>query len=90
MVNNMTFDELIIIKPNIRVADIIQLFLLSNDDKVYLNLARYNNGFEDYILKDERIIHDEWVKYYECKVKWIEEENTSVYPDLAEITLFIK
>ena len=85
----MTFNELIDIKPNVRVADIIQLFLLGYDDKIYLNLARFNNkGFSDYILKDERIIHNEWVKYYECKVKWIE-ENSSEYPELADLTLFI-
>ena len=32
--------------------------------------------FHRYILKSERIIHDEWQPYYECKVMRIEEECT--------------
>lgn len=78
----MTFDELLEIKPNIRVADIIQLYLLGYDDKIYLNLARYENGYPEFILKDERIISDKWERYYECKVKWLEDNS-----DL--LTLFI-
>lgn len=85
----MTFDELIDIKPNVRVSDIIQLFLLGYDDKIYLNLARINNGYSDYILKRQRIIDDEWSAYYECKVKWIEEECCGDYQDLSYLTLFI-
>lgn len=61
----MTFDELIDIIPNVRVCDIIQLFLLSGDDKIYLNLM---TSYEQYLLNVERIISGEWCKYYECKV----------------------
>ena len=86
----MTFDELIDINPNIRVADLIQLFLLGKDDKIYLNLAAPKNGYiEDYILTFERIISEKWEPYYENKILWIEEE----YPDeeeyLARLTLCI-
>ena len=80
----MKFTELIDIQPMIRVCDIIQLFLLGHDDKVYLNLASSNKDgyYEDYILKDERIISDKWQPYYERKVEFIE--------DMCEITLVIK
>ena len=80
----MKFTELIDIQPMIRVCDIIQLFLLGHDDKVYLNLASLNKDgyYEDYILKDERIISDKWQPYYERKVEFIE--------DTCEITLLIK
>ena len=84
----MTFDELIDIKPNIRVADIIQLFLLGYDDKIYLNLAKIENGFPNFILKNKRIIHDEWIEFYTCKVTWIEQEET--WDDMAFLTLFIE
>ena len=69
----MTFNELIDIKPSVRVADIIQLFLLGDDDKIYITLSEYNNGEYVYLLKNERIIHEEWEKYYDCNIKWIEE-----------------
>lgn len=63
--------ELIDIQPSVRVCDVIQLFLLGKDDKIYLNLASPNkNGYcEDYILKDERIFSDKWQHYYEREVK---------------------
>ena len=69
----MTFDELIDIKPSVRVADIIQLFLLGYDDKIYITLCEYNNGEYVYLLENERIIHEEWEKYYDCNIKWIED-----------------
>lgn len=69
----MTFNELIDIKPSVRVADIIQLFLLGKDDKIYITLSEYNNGEYVDLLKNERIIHEEWEKYYDCNIKWIEE-----------------
>lgn len=80
----MKFMELIDIQPSVRVCDVIQLFLLGKDDKIYLNLASPNkNGYcEDYILKDERIISDE------REVKWVEEECTGE-PGLGYLTLVI-
>ena len=86
----MTFNELIDINPNIRVADLIQLFLLGKDDKIYLNLAEPKNGYiEDYILMDERIISEKWEPYYENKILWIEEEYPDEEGDLARLTLCI-
>lgn len=61
----MSFDELLNIKPNVKVCDIIQLFLSGYDDKVYLNLSDTN---ENYILSTERIISSKWVPYYECNI----------------------
>lgn len=86
----MTFNELIDIKPDIRVADLIQLFLLGKDDKIYLNLAAPKNGYiEDYILMNERIISAKWSSYYESKILWIEEEFPDEDGDLAGLTLCI-
>lgn len=76
----MDFNEVASMIPNVRVCDIIQLFLLGQDDKIYLNLKitlpTAQGWVPQYLLKNERIIHDEWQPYYECKVMRIEEECT--------------
>ena len=83
----MTFNELLDIKPKVKVADIIQLYLLGYNDNIYLNLARYENGYPEFILTDERIISENWEPYYECEVKWLEE----ISEDYSELlTLFIE
>ena len=84
----MEFKDLINIQPNVRVCDIIQLFLLGYDDKIYFNLAKLgtNGDFDGYTLKNERIISDKWQPYYESKIKWIEEAYSD---DLACLTLVI-
>ena len=88
----MKFDDLINMQPNVRVCDIIQLFLLGQDDKIYLNLQAYNKfegrEYYRYILKSERIISDKWDHYYENKIKWIEEADPDDY-DLGYLTLVI-
>lgn len=86
----MSFNELIDIEPDIRVADLIQLFLLGKDDKIYLNLAAPKNGYVvDYLLMDERIISEKWKPYYEKKILWIEEDYPDEEHDLAGLTLCI-
>lgn len=79
----MNFMDLFDIEPTVRVCDIISLFLIGGDDKIYLNLANPN----DYMLKCERIISKGWEPYYECKIKWIEE--CSPEPGLSYLTLII-
>lgn len=86
----MTFNELIDIKPDIRVADLIQLFLLGKDDQIYLNLAAPKNGYiVDYILMRERIISNKWEPYYKKEILWVEEEYPDEDEDLAILTLCI-
>lgn len=86
----MTFDELITIIPDVKVADLIQLFLLGYDDKIYLNLAAPKNGYvDDYILMNERIISEKWKPYYIKKILWIEEEYPDEEHDLARLTICI-
>ena len=75
--SGMTFSDLIDTEPNVRVCDIIQLFLLGQNDKIYLNLKIVGPRYDEkYLLKDERIIHDAWQPFYEFKVHCIEEECT--------------
>lgn len=49
----MEFNEVVNMVPNVRVCDIIQLFLLSYDDEIFVNLAKSdeNGSFDGYTLK---------------------------------------
>lgn len=67
----MCFDELLDRKCEVKVCDIIQLFLAGYDDKIYLNLS---DTHENYILSNERIISSKRVPYYECNILWISED----------------
>lgn len=73
----MKFNELIDLKVNISVAELIQLFLLGYDDKIYLNLKDLKElsdiDGEDFTLQDERILSDKWIPYYEYKIKFLED-----------------
>lgn len=64
----MCFDELFDRKCEVKVCDIIQLFLAGSDDKIYLNLSDTN---ENYILSNERIISPNWIPYYECNILYL-------------------
>lgn len=64
----MCFDELFDRKCEVKVCDIIQLFLAGYDDKIYLNLS---DTKENYILSNERIISSKWIPYYECSIRYI-------------------
>lgn len=68
----MSFDDLFDRKCEVKVCDIIQLFLMGYDDKIYLNLSDTN---ENYILSKERIISSKWVTYYECNILYILDDD---------------
>nr|DAI81205.1 MAG TPA: hypothetical protein [Caudoviricetes sp.] len=82
----MKFMDLFDIESTVRICDIIILFLIGGDDKIYFNLANPNEN--DYILKCERIISKGWEPYYGCKIKWIEEECSSE-SGLGYLTLIV-
>lgn len=68
----MSFDDLFYRKCEVKVCDIIQLFLLGYDDKIYLNLSDTN---ENYILSEERIISSKWIPYYECNILYLLDDD---------------
>ena len=73
----MTFNELIDIKPNVRLADLIQLFLLGKDDKIYFDIQLGDSEFNHI-----RIIDSVLEGWYEYKVDYIEEsdyDSTSIF-----------
>ena len=68
----MRFDDLFDRKCEVKVCDIIQLFLMGYDDKIYLNLSDTN---ENYILSNERIISSKWVPYYESNILYLLDDD---------------
>ena len=64
----MSFYDLFDRKCEVKVCDIIQLFLMGYDDKIYFNLSDTN---ENDILSKERIISSKWIPYYECNILYI-------------------
>ena len=68
----MSFDDLFDRNCEVKVCDIIQLFLMGYDDKIYLNLSDTN---ENYILSKERIISSKRVPYYECNILYILDDD---------------
>lgn len=67
----MTFNELIDIRPNVRLADLIQLFLLGYDDKIYIDVRLDCDG--ELRFEETRIIDSNLEQYYEKKVLWLED-----------------
>lgn len=63
----MTFDDLITRRPNIILADLIQLFLLGYDDKIYVDI--FVDGIETF--EHIRIIDSKLVPYYEYKIEYL-------------------
>ncbi len=68
----MSFDDLFDRKCEVKVCDIIQLFLMGYDDKIYLNLSDTKGN---YILSKERIISSKWVQYYECNILYLLDDD---------------
>ena len=68
----MRFDDLFDRKCEVKVCDIIQLFLMGYDDKIYLNLS---DIYENYILSKERIISSKWIPYYECNIHYLLDDD---------------
>ena len=70
----MKFDDLISLSPSVRLADLIQLFLLGYDDKIYIDLIVHKiNSKETTELSNIRIIDSCLQPYYEYKIEYLED-----------------
>lgn len=69
----MRFNELICTSPNVRLCDLIQLFLLGDDDKIYIDIV-----VDDTEFVNVRIISDVLEPFYERKVSHLEESEGSL------------
>ena len=76
----MTFDELLDRKPHLLLADFIQLCLMGQDDKIYIDVDVYKGGKLnlDEWLENKRIIDKELAQYYDCEIIGIYEINRLV------------
>ena len=84
--DTITFDDLISITPNVRLADLIQLFLLGYDDKIYFDV-QINTSDEIITLENIRIIAPELQPYYDYKIAYLGEPD---YESNANLEVILK
>ena len=70
----MTFNDLIDLKPSITLAELIQLFLLGYDDKIYVDILVN----AEKIFENIRIIDSELIPYYEYKIEYLTDTCTGI------------
>ena len=69
----MKFNDLLNLKPNITLGELIQLFLLGYDDKIYIDIE--DKG--EMILEHIRIIDGKLESYYERKIQYLSDSGDS-------------
>lgn len=65
----MTFNELIELDTYVTLAGIIQLFLLGDDDKIYINVY----GRDDCFITNARIISSDLLPYLDKRILYLED-----------------
>ena len=83
----MTFDNLLDLQPNVRLADLIQLFLMGYDDKIYVNVIHEANLKEPIELSEVRIINSALKPYYEYKIAYLEDSYYETPGSMMTINL---
>ena len=68
----MEFDDLLNLKPVITLGELIQLFLLGYDDKIYIDIEDKGE-----YLEHIRIIDSELEPYYERKIQYLSDSCDS-------------
>lgn len=85
-----TFDDMINCEPKLKLGELIQLFLMGNDDKIYINIQyiikRKCRSYVEDLFENIRIIDPALVKYYDCYI----EELTDSWTIEAMLTDVIK
>ena len=67
----MTILEMLDLEPKVMLADIIQLFLLGYDDKIYINIY----GRDEYFIMNARIISADLQPYLDKQIMYLEEPS---------------
>lgn len=65
----MTILEMLDLEPKVMLADIIQLFLLGYDDKIYINIY----GHDEHFIMNARIISADLQPYLDKQIMYLEE-----------------
>lgn len=83
----MTFDNLLDLQPNVRLAD-FQLFLMGYDDKIYVNVIIHEANLKEPIeLSEVRIIDSALKPYYEYKIAYLEDSYYETPGSMMTINL---
>lgn len=84
----MTFDNLFDLQPNVMLADLIQLFLMGHDDKIYVNVVIHEANLKEPIeLSEVRIIDSALKPYYEYKIAYLEDSYYETPGSMMTINL---
>lgn len=69
----MKLIDIVDIVLHLRLCDLIQLFLLGHDDKIYIDLYWCYRDKIEPIYEEIRIINDKLEPYYENEITWLSE-----------------
>ena len=84
----MTFDNLLDLQPNVRLADLIQLVLMGDDDKIYVNVIIHETNLKEPIeLSEVRIIDSSLQPYYEYEIAYLEDSYYETPGSMMTINL---
>ena len=65
----MKFEELITLRPSLKLGELIQLFLLGYDDKIYLDILINADSYNQ--MEHIRIIDVSLEPYYDYKIEYL-------------------
>lgn len=65
----MTFDELLVLRPSLKLGELIQLFLLGYDDKIYFDIIINGDTYNP--MEHIRIIDASLQPYYDCEIEYL-------------------
>ena len=65
----MTFDELVTLRPSLKLGELIQLFLLGYDDKIYFDIIINGDSYNP--MEHIRIIDSSLKPYYDCEIGYL-------------------
>ena len=72
----MTFDELVTLRPSLKLGELIQLFLLGYDDKIYFDIIINGDLYNP--IEHVRIIDASLQPYYDCKIEYLSDTEGSM------------
>lgn len=72
----MTFNELIALRPSLKLGELIQLFLLGYDDKIYFDIIINGDSYNP--MEHIRIIDESLETYYDCEIEYLCDSEDSM------------
>lgn len=72
----MVFDELISLRPSLKLGELIQLFLLGYDDKIYFDIIINGDLYNP--IEHVRIIDEKLQPYYDYEIEYLSDTEGSM------------